>query len=74
MEEKVLEILKLVLENNTIDKNCSQDSCEAWDSMNHLNLILELQDAFNLEFEPEEISKMTNFNSIVTMLNSKGIQ
>lgn len=28
MEEKVLEILMEVLEDNTIDSNCSQENCE----------------------------------------------
>jgi acyl carrier protein len=72
MEEKVLNVLKSVFEIDTIDNTCSQDNCEAWDSMNHLNLILELQDAFNVDFEPEEISKMKCFKDIISVLKGKG--
>ena len=38
MEEKVLEILKETFELDSVDKTCSQTSCEAWDSMGQLNL------------------------------------
>jgi hypothetical protein len=43
MEEKVLHILRTVLEDNTLEKNCSQENCEAWDSLHHLNICFELE-------------------------------
>ena len=47
MEEKVLEILKETFELDSVDKTCSQTTCEAWDSMGQLNLVAELEDAFD---------------------------
>ena len=62
MEEKVLEILKETFELDSVDKTCSQTTCEAWDSMGQLNLVVELEDAFNISLEPEDIIKMKSYN------------
>ena len=53
MEKKVLEILKNLFELDTVDKNCSQTTCEKWDSMGQLNLVVELESEFDVTLEPE---------------------
>lgn len=73
MEEKILNVLKAVLELNTIDKTTSTENCEAWDSMAQLNLIVELEAEFNVSFEPEEIAEMISFDAIKNMLVKKGV-
>jgi acyl carrier protein len=70
MEEKVLNILKEVLEDNTIDSTCSQENCEKWDSLAHLNLTVELEDAFNISLEPEQIAEMKSVSDIVRVISS----
>ena len=74
MEEKVLEILKETFELDSVDKTCSQTTCEAWDSMGQLNLVAELEDAFGISLEPEEIGTMKSFNDVVRILKAKGIE
>lgn len=54
-----------------IGKDCSQSNCEKWDSLNHLNLIVALEDEFDMEFEPEEIAEMKSLDAIVRMIKSK---
>jgi acyl carrier protein len=71
MDEKILEILKRVFKLETVDKTCSQLTCPKWDSLNHLNLIVELEDAFDMEFEPEEIAEMKSFDEVKKMIESK---
>lgn len=73
MEEKVLEILKNVFELDTVDTTCSQTTCEKWDSMGQLNLVVDLESEFNISLEPEDISKMCSFDEIIKVLKSKGI-
>lgn len=73
MEEKVLEILKDLFELDTVDKTCSQMTCEKWDSMGQLNLVVELESEFDVTLEPEEIGEMKSFNDIIRILKSKGI-
>ena len=71
MEDKVLSILKEVFEINDIDTTCSQSNCEQWDSMNQLNLVLALEEAFDISLEPEEIGEMKSFQDIMKLLNEK---
>lgn len=71
MDEKILNIMKEVFEVDNIDETCSQDNCDKWDSLHHLTLISELEDAFGIEFEPEEIVEMKSFNKVKTFINLK---
>lgn len=71
MEEKVLEILKNLFELDAVDDTCSQTTCEKWDSMGQLNLVVELESEFDVTLEPEEIGEMKCFNDIVRILKSK---
>ena len=71
MEEKILEILKRVFNLDTVDTTCSQATCEKWDSLNHLNLIVELEDEFDMEFEPEEIAEMKSFDAVKKTIEAK---
>jgi acyl carrier protein len=73
MEEKVLEILKNVFELNEVDKTCSQKTCNKWDSMGQLNLVVELESEFGISLEPEEIGEMKSFNDIIRILKKKDI-
>ena len=54
-----------------IPDNASQKNLEAWDSLQHLNLAVELEDAFNVEFTPDEISKMTSLETILNIVEMK---
>lgn len=71
MDDKILSIMKEVFEMDTIDTNCSQSNCDKWDSLRHLNLIVELESAFDVEFEPEEIAEMKSFAGIKEILSAK---
>lgn len=74
MEQRILDVLKEAFELETVDTFCSQETCDAWDSMGQLNLVAELEDAFDVSLEPEEIGTMKSFNDIVRILKSKGIE
>jgi acyl carrier protein len=73
MEEKVLEILKDLFELDSVDKTCSQTTCEKWDSMGQLNLVVELESEFDVTLEPEEIGEMKSFDDIIQLLKAKGV-
>ncbi len=70
MEEKVLEILKNVFELDSLDASCSQETCEKWDSMGQLNLVVELEDAFDVSLEPEQIAEMKSVQDIVRIISA----
>ena len=74
MEERILEVLKNTFELETVDKTCSQENCEKWDSMGQLNLVVELETEFDVSLEPEEIGEMKCFDDIVRILKAKGVE
>jgi acyl carrier protein len=71
MEEKVKNILKNLFELETVDETCSQETCEKWDSMGQLNLVIELESEFDVTLEPEEIGVMKSYNDIISILRGK---
>jgi len=71
LEEKVLEIMCETFGVDDVSTSVSQKNCEQWDSLRHLILASELEEAFDLELEPEEIAEMTDFERVITMLKSK---
>lgn len=73
MEEKILAIMKEVFGIEDLDKTCSQKTCEKWDSMAQLNLVLELEDEFGISLEPEEIGEMTSFETVRQIVAKKTV-
>lgn len=73
MNEKVKSIMANVfrtgIENITDD--LKQKDVTFWDSLRHLNLIVELEEKFEISFEPEEISEMTTFKMVIFYINQK---
>lgn len=74
MEQRILNVLKNTFELESVDTTCSQESCEKWDSMGVLNLVVELETEFDVSLEPEEIGEMKCFDDIVRILKSKGVE
>lgn len=70
MKERILKIVEQVL-NTKVDENTSQKNCTEWDSLRHLNLIIELEMEFDISFEPEEIAKLTNVQIIESHIKEK---
>lgn len=71
MKEQVIAIMSEVFELNIADfpHEVNQDNIDNWDSMRHLNLIVELEDVFDKSFEPEEIAEMVTMDKILEYLN-----
>jgi acyl carrier protein len=71
--DRVRSIAADVLEVPTsrITSTTSPESLDTWDSVHHLNLVLALEQEFNLQFEPEEIDQMKDIQHILDILGSK---
>ena len=64
MEEKLLQILKDTLGNENINQNVSQENCNEWDSMAHLNIIIAIEDEFDISIEPDDIVRLSSFDDL----------
>ena len=71
LEDKVLEIMREVFEMENVSTDASQKNCERWDSLHHLSLASELEEAFDIDLEPEEIVDMTDFSRVIALLETK---
>jgi acyl carrier protein len=71
MNDKIVSVLKKVLNVEDVDANISRTNCIQWDSMRHLNLIVELEIVFDIEFEPEEIAEIKCFADITRFVSDK---
>jgi acyl carrier protein len=49
----------------------SPDQVEAWDSVQHLNLVLALEGKYGIAFDPEEMEQMKNLGEIASLVTTK---
>lgn len=69
-DNKVIEIISRALENEDININSTMLNTDNWDSLNHMNIIVELQDELDVHFLPKDIAKLTSINSILKFIKS----
>ena len=69
--QKIKEVMSSVFEIpiENIDENSSIDNIEEWDSIKHLNLILALEDEFDVMIPNEEVGNMVNFQLVEIIIN-----
>lgn len=73
MEEKLTKIMAQILsvKESEITPNSSPDNLSTWDSLKHMNLVLAIEQGFNISFEDEEIIQMLNYEIIVEIIKEK---
>jgi acyl carrier protein len=54
-----------------IQTDSAPETIESWDSVQHLNLALTLEERFSVQLSPEEIERMRNIGEIVKLIESK---
>ncbi|HEV3331189.1 MAG TPA: acyl carrier protein [Bryobacteraceae bacterium] len=55
----------------TLHAASSPEQVEAWDSVQHLNLVLALEGKYGIQFEPEEMERMKNLGAIAALVGTK---
>jgi len=63
MIDSIIKIISEVLEMQA-NEETSQDNSEGWNSLQHLNIIVALEDVFDISFEPEDIANMKSVKEI----------
>lgn len=73
MEEQVKQVMAdiLSLDTATIDNSTSKDSTASWDSLSHINLIVALEQEFQVSFDVTEIESMLSYTDIMDTLGRK---
>ncbi|MDA9886154.1 acyl carrier protein [Flavobacteriaceae bacterium] len=74
-QDKLKQILASVF-NITVEEitnDSSPDTIENWDSLNHLNLVLALEEEFEINFTEEQTVEILNYELLVITLREQGI-
>ena len=73
MEIKIKNVMSSIfdVELDQINDTTTQGDLENWDSMGHMNLVVALEEEFELVFDEEEIIEMMNFKLICLIVSEK---
>jgi acyl carrier protein len=58
-------------EDVNLTMSSTKETLPIWDSINHLNLIVELESELNITFEPEQIETITSVEKIIDIIKIK---
>ncbi len=73
MDEKIIGIFREILNDPTldIDENTTAADVNGWDSFNHINLIMCIEDEYSISFTTAEIGQMGRVADLLQMIKSK---
>ena len=71
--KKIKELMASVfeIEEPLINDSSSTETIHQWDSLRHMNLIVALEEEFNIQFEDEEISELISYQAILSSIRKK---
>lgn len=72
MNNRVREIMANIFEIsvNDINDDASSQNITNWDSLNHMNLIVALEEEFDIRFDDDEIIELTSLKQLNERLSS----
>ena len=62
----------LAIPEETISNDLSPENTPAWDSLNAIILITEIEKAFAIKFDYDEAMAVRNFGDAIALIESKG--
>ena len=67
VQEKVIQVLVNILQVSPeeISTKTTSDDVEKWDSMNHINMILALEQEFGIRYDEEQVVSMLSVGEII---------
>jgi len=73
VEQTIRDLMAIVLNMDAakIDDGTSMDNTPGWDSANHINLVLALEEEFSISFEVSEFEMMTTYFDVVQVVSAK---
>lgn len=75
-EAKLKQVLSDVfgVDASAINDEASVDTIKKWDSLNHLNLVLALEEQFKVSFTEDQVVEMLNYPLVKAVLQEHGVE
>ena len=69
VQEKVIQVLINIFQvsPDKISTETTSDNVENWDSMNHINMILALEQEFGIRYDEEQVVSMLSVGEIIVV-------
>jgi len=67
--EDIITVLTDLLPQESIDMSTTMENTASWDSLTHMNLMIELKERFGIDFAPSDIAKATSVEAITSLIN-----
>jgi len=73
IEDRIKNIMSVVFQISVdeIKEELSPDTIDTWDSLKHMNLIVALEEEFEVQFSDNEITDLSNYSLILSTLKRK---
>jgi len=70
---KVIDVISNVfnIEKSKINQKMNSDNVDGWDSLKHMNLIIALEEEFNINFQDFEIIQINSFKKIIEVITGR---
>ena len=62
------------LDEKKLNDKLEYNSIKSWDSIGHMQMIAELEDTFEIEFEMDDIINFSSYNKGMEILEKYGIE
>lgn len=71
--DKLQNIFREVFDDETIilNEEMTADDVDAWDSLSHVNLMIAIELAFDIEFKQNEIQSFSNVGELMKSIEEK---
>ena len=71
IEGKIKKIFSLIFKKKDIKPNFNRSSEKKWDSLNHVNIIIAIENEFKIKFNSVEIESMNSLKKIENIVIRK---
>ena len=75
-EQKLKQVLSRIfnVSLDMISESASPDTIESWDSIRHMNLVLALEEEFDIEFTDDQVVEILSYKLIKIVLQEHGVE
>ena len=67
----IITVLTDLLPQESIGMDTAMENTASWDSLTHMNLMIELKERFGIDFAPSDIAEAISVEAIIALIHDK---